>query len=103
MLLGTGFDHATILHLAEYRASFPGKRHNARGAPVMVDGERRWVTFDDIDIAASDFAVIGDAFAESTGLVRRGRVGYGEAMLAPVRPLVDYAVRWMEQHRNGVA
>lgn len=100
VLLGTGFDHATILHLAEYRASFPGKRRYTRGAPVVMDGERRWVTFDDINVDASDFAILGEDFAQDTGLVRRGPVGYGDAMLAPVRPLVDYAVRWMEQHRK---
>jgi aminoglycoside 3-N-acetyltransferase len=45
-------------------------------------------------------AQIGADFAQSTGLVRTGKVGGANALLMPQRDLVDFAVRWMEQKRS---
>ena len=99
LLLGVGHENNTSLHLAEYLATWPSKHTSLHGAAVVVDGERRWVTFTDLDIDEGDFPAIGHAF-EATGLVRRGRVGHGDAALMPQRPLVDFATRWMGGHRT---
>ena len=61
--LGTGFSTCTALHLAEHRASWPGKpTQRSDGAAVLVGGQRRWVTFDDEPTDDSDFQQIGSAF-----------------------------------------
>lgn len=99
LLLGVGYSNCTSLHLAEYRADYPGKEWTTQGAPVMVDGERRWVTFEDLEGDESDFELIGAAFAHAGG-ERSGPVGHGEGRLVPVRALVDFAVRWMTTHRG---
>lgn len=103
LLLGVGHGNNTSLHLAEYRARYPNKRIISTGAPVLVGGERRWVSFEDIDWDDSDFPDIGADFARDTGLERRGRVGAGEGILLPQRPLIDYAVSWMERNRGRPA
>jgi len=100
LLLGVGHGNNTSLHLAEYRARYPNRRTIRTGAPVMVDGARRWVSFDDVDWDDSDFPDIGAAFDQEVGLARRGRVGTGEAILLPQRPLIDFAVGWMERNRG---
>lgn len=100
LLLGVGHGNNTSLHLAEYRADFPGKRVIENGAPVMVDGRREWVTFRDVDINDEDFPQIGEAFERGTGATRIGPVGRGTARLMPQRALVDFAVRWMEKERK---
>lgn len=100
LLLGVGHGNNTSLHLAEYRASWPGRRTITTGAPMLVAGERRWVTFDDIDWDDGDFPRIAADFAADTGLERRGPVGGGEGILVPQQPLVDYAVAWMERFRG---
>jgi aminoglycoside 3-N-acetyltransferase len=100
LLLGVGHGNNTSLHLAEYRAEFPHKQPATHHAPLMIDGRRQWVAFDDIWIDDSDFEFIGADFARDTGLERRGRVGNATALLIPQRALVDYAVRWMEQNRR---
>ena len=99
LLLGVGHDSNTSLHLAEYLATWPSKRTHEEGAAVCVDGERRWVTFTDVDIDEDDFPAIGAAF-EATGSTRRRRVGHTTAALMPQRPLVDFATRWMTEHRS---
>lgn len=100
LLLGVGHGNNTSLHLAEYRASYPGKRNIRQGAPVLVDGQRTWVTFAVTDPDDSDFPTIGAAFAEATGLERTGLVGAGIARLMPQRALVDYGVTWLPVHRR---
>ena len=100
LLLGVGHDHNTSLHLAEYRADYPGKVEKVDGAPVLVDGRRQWVTFRDQALDDEDFPAIGEAFERETGLACVGRVGRGTARLMPQRPLVDFAVRWMSANRR---
>ncbi|MEA3511824.1 MAG: AAC(3) family N-acetyltransferase [Actinomycetota bacterium] len=98
LLLGVGHANNTSMHLAEYRANYPGKEWVIQGAPVTVGGERRWVSFTDLDGDDGDFTDIGDAFTD-TGVERRGRVGSGEARLMSARDLVDFAADWMTRHR----
>jgi aminoglycoside 3-N-acetyltransferase len=100
LLLGVGHDSNTTLHLGEYRAHWTGKHHKQSGAPVNEGGERRWVTFSDLDVDADDFAKLGADFGAQTTLEQRGRVGIGEARLMPAQPLVDFAVGWLEKHRG---
>ncbi|GAB4572093.1 MAG: AAC(3) family N-acetyltransferase [Anaerolineae bacterium] len=98
LLLGVGHSNNTSLHLAEYRANFPGKRTVQQGAPILVNGQRKWVTFEDIDLNDDDFPAIGAAF-ERTGQVRIGRVGAGEARLMSQPALVDFGTEWIENNR----
>lgn len=100
LLLGVGHGNNTSLHLAEYRATYPGKRVVTSGAPVMVDGCRQWVTFPDLAWDDADFVQIGRDFERETGLVRRGQVARAQAMFFPQRELVDYAVTWMTRYRS---
>jgi len=101
LLLGVTHASNTSLHLAEYRAAWPGKRTVRPSAPMMVDGNKRWIDWDDIEIDDHDFATIGDRFAHQSGLQREGLVGQATAMLLPQRPLVDFAVTWMAEHRKA--
>jgi aminoglycoside 3-N-acetyltransferase len=100
LLLGVGHTNNTSLHLAEYRADYPGKREVDDGAPILVDGRRQWVVIHDIDGDGDDFAAIGEAFERETNAVRIGPVGRGAARLMPQRALVDFAARWMTQNRR---
>ncbi len=100
LLLGVGHANNTSLHLAEYRAGYPGKRERPNGAPLYVDGVRRWVDVLDLDVDESDFPQLGETFARETGPVRSGPVGNAPALLMPQRALVNFAVQWMEAHRG---
>lgn len=100
LLLGVGHANNTTLHLAEYRSNYPGKEWVTQGAPMLVDGERRWVTFEDLEGNSDDFERIGEAFA-TAGFERRGPVASGEGRLMGARELVDFAADWMTTHRMG--
>lgn len=100
LLLGVGHANNTSIHLAEYRAIWPGKATALDGAPMLVGGHRQWLEYEDLAIDESDFGRIGEAFAR-TGVERIGRVGNGVARRCPVRAIVDFATVWMTEHRLG--
>lgn len=99
LLLGVGHANNTSLHLAEYRANWCGKEIIPQGAPLMVNGEQQWVTFEDVNTDASDFAALGGAFNESEQ-PRQGKIANAPALLIRQRLLVDFAVRWLEANRH---
>lgn len=99
LMLGTGYDSNTSLHLAEYLADI-GTSQVDCFAPVQTDGVKRWTRYTNIDFDCDDFEDIGMAF-EATGACRIGKVGNATARLMLQRDLVDFAVTWMHEHRNG--
>ena len=100
LLLGVGHASNTSIHLAEYRAKYPGKREIENGAPLLVNGQRSWVAIQDVDLSSADFDDIGASLAEATGGIRSGRIGAGIGLLMRQRELVDFAVGWMEANRG---
>ncbi len=98
LLIGVGHERNTSLHLAEERALWPGKRRYPQGAPVVRDGVRRWVEYEDLLPNDEDFCEIGAAFARA-GLERLGRVGQAEARLCRQRAVVEFATRWIGENR----
>lgn len=100
LLLGVGHESNTSLHLAEFRAEWPGKKAAQQGAPIQIEDRREWVEFQEVDWDDSDFVQIGEAF-ESTPpkTLRRGKVGEAVARLFAQTELVDFAVSWMERNR----
>lgn len=89
LLLGT--DKNTSLHLAEARA---GQRKVVQvSAPMLVNGQQEWVTFDEWDYDDDTFPPVKAAF-EASGAVTTGKVGSATAKLVRQRELVDFAVNW---------
>lgn len=100
LLLGVGHGNNTSLHLAEYRAAWPGRKLAQSGAPILQHGVRAWVTFEDVDVDSADFVQIGAAYATAGERVHAGQVAQADCLLMPQRPLVDFATRWMEANRS---
>ena len=99
LLIGVGYDKNTSLHLADERASYPGKHHCTEHSAVMIDGRREWKAYDTLYVDGEDFDEIGEAF-EKEGLVRAGKIGDAKIRLMKQRDLVDFAVAWMEKNRK---
>lgn len=100
MLIGVDHGNDTSLHLAEYRARLPGQGMERQGAAMVVDGVRRWVEYETLDISDHDFVDLGAEY--------EGEIGYAPASLGGAtlrllrqRPLIDYAVGWFRERRSG--
>ena len=101
LMIGVGHENNTSLHLAEFRAQYQGKKKIKQGAPLIVEGERRWVELEDFEEhSEDDFEKIGKAYLASGGTVLEGKIGQAKCQLIPQVELVDYAVDWMEKNRS---
>ncbi|WP_342564026.1 AAC(3) family N-acetyltransferase [Paenibacillus sp. FSL R7-0345] len=100
LLLGVDSLNNTSLHLAEYRAGYAGKQEVIAGTPMLVEGNRQWVQFRDLNWDSEDFAALGGDFGRETRLIRHGNVAASAAQLMPQRELVDYGVKWLERKRK---
>ena len=93
LLLGVGFERCTAFHLAERRA-WPDRPLVDEGAPLVVDGERRWVAYQRPEFDAAAFPAAGRFLLEA-GLDRTGWVGSAFCHLLPVVASIDLVVeRW---------
>ncbi len=101
LLIGVGHENNTSLHLAEFQADFPGKKEIRQGAPILINGKRRWIELREFEEhSEDDFKEIGAAYQASGGKVLEGKVGQAESLLIPSRELVDFAIDWMEANRS---
>lgn len=99
LLLGVNHENNTSLHLAEYRANWPGKPIIREGTAVMFRDTRYWVEYDLVEPNADDFNQIGAAY-ESAHNIPIHHVGRAETRFLKQRPLIDFAVEWMERNRQ---
>lgn len=100
LLLGVTHSANTTLHLAEHRADWPSKKGIQQGAAVLIDGVRHWVILNEtIDYDADDFEQLGDDYERSIGY-QAGKIGQADARLLSAAPLIDFAARWISQHRS---
>lgn len=99
LMLGTGYDTCTSLHLAEYRA--PQAPQIEQGAPWLDEkGRRIWKRYPEIAFHDERFAIIGELY-EQAHPVAEGLVGVGRSRLVPQRKLVDFATTWLTEFRAG--
>jgi aminoglycoside 3-N-acetyltransferase len=101
LMLGTGHETNTSLHLAEHRADRE-QEIATQSAPVLdEEGERVLVEFEELDYNSDDFPEAGRDFEEThPEAVTQGRVGSGAAKLLDQRAIVDDGAEWFEENRE---
>lgn len=93
LLLGVGFARCTAFHLAERRA-WPDRPLVDEGAPLVVEGERRWVAYRRPAFDETAFPAAGRLLLEA-GVGRTGWVGSAFCHLLPMVASIDVVVeRW---------
>jgi aminoglycoside 3-N-acetyltransferase len=88
LLLGTTYATCTAFHLSEHRAGLIS--FTRIGAPVLVNGSRRWLTFDAPSDDATGFEALGTAM-EASIQVSAGKVGMADCRLFSLRAAVNFA------------
>jgi aminoglycoside 3-N-acetyltransferase len=99
LLLGVAHWNNTSLHLAEARADYPGKRTIRTGSAMMIAGTRKWVEYETLKTYGDDFGEIGQAF-DAAHHIEVKQIANAEVRLFKQRAVVDFAVAWIEQHRD---
>lgn len=95
VLLGAPLDTVTLVHHVEAVAQVPGKRRVSYGAPVLVDGQRCWRTFSDIDTddgpCLTNARSVRSRMSSTSCALRSRRVRGGAGQLG--RPPVTFFMR----------
>jgi aminoglycoside 3-N-acetyltransferase len=99
LLIGSGHDSNTALHLAELKAAIPNHPTEVQGAAVIEDGRREWKDWTEIQYYFEDFPQIGQAFEESIGY-QPDKIGQAESRLLSMRAIVNFAVDWLHTNRK---
>ena len=89
----------TSLHLADVRAEYPGKHNVTEHSAVLENGRRVWKAYDTLYVDGQDFEALGADF-EKACAVARTALGNGQIAFMRQRTLVDFAVDWMQTHRQ---
>lgn len=100
VLLGAGFGSNTSLHLAERRAFGDRQSRYQSGSPILIEGLRAWVQYEEPDVDETDFERLGSAFLKESSSVSKARVGAGNGMLMPQVDLIDFGVQWLIKNRD---
>lgn len=98
LLIGVGYDKNTSLHLADYRAKYPGKHTCIEHSAIIENGNRVWKEYETLFVDGEDFSEIGNAF-DRTGHSTKAALGNGSLTFMRQREIVDFAVDWIEKNR----
>ena len=104
LLLGAPTASVTLLHYAEHVAQIPHKQIDRYTMPLLVDGVRTWVEFEEYDTTngivpwPTDYfhTIIEEYIAQDYGT--QGTVGRASCYLFDAAHLTTYGVTWMEHH-----
>jgi len=99
LLVGVSHENNSSIHLAEYRSDFPGKKYNNTGCAMLINNQRKWVEWEELDLNPDDFEQLGADF-ESKINYKPGKVGMAESRLISLRAIVDFGVEWLKQNRK---
>ena len=97
LLLGVGFESCSAFHVAEAITGMPPKERI--GSPMMVDGQRQWVWFEDFAYDADDFADIGQTLVEA-GLTTTRPLGNTQVIVVDIKVAIDTAITYMKTKRQ---
>lgn len=101
LLLGVGFNRATLLHFAE--STLPQRRTKIRRIPLDGEPSRRWIEVPDVgNDLDTHFPAIGDDFI-AAGRARIGRVGSARSILSSSMDLVAFAQEYLNRALLGGA
>ena len=66
---------------------------------MLVNGQRQWVTYETLDTDSEDFGEIGEDFDKAYNIPIQ-RINDAEVRFFKQRLVVDFAVDWMQKHRD---
>lgn len=95
LLIGTGFETATCMHLAEYRCEC--RPIIIESTCVNADGRRTWKRYLNLDIRSDEFAQVGAQLAKKS-LIRQTKLNSCLIQMFPVSAAVDEAVDYFDRN-----
>lgn len=99
LLLGVGHERNTSMHLGERRGLAATLPTVENGAPLLVNGERQWVPFQECELDNADFGQLGQLFDAAATTLQCFMLGKAAVRLMRQREVVDFAAARLPQLR----
>jgi len=108
LLIGSPLEGVTLLHHSEHMAQVSGKRVIRYREPLLVDGKKEWLDFEEFDtgnpvVPAAPEGYFGDIVQSflSCGEGSAGMIGNAQSHLLDAARLHAFAVEWIEGRYGG--
>lgn len=98
LLLGVDHGNNTTLHYADWCANYKNKKFEKHATAILIENNRKWVEFEDLEYEDDDFLDVGKCF-EKNNDYQKLKIGIGIAKLYNARDLVNFAIKWFEKNR----
>ncbi|WP_100486394.1 aminoglycoside N(3)-acetyltransferase [Sporolactobacillus pectinivorans] len=104
LLLGVSYGNNTSMHLGECCSK--KLKMITRQSPILLNGQRRWVSYRDWDYHEERFSQIGHAFEtdpRETKNLQIGKIGQADSLFMSQRAIVDFTANFLKQgpvHRS---
>lgn len=95
LLLGAPPQTCSLYYLSQHRLK--EQTHIQKRAPVMVDGQARWVAYDDV-IYPNGWFNAATADLEDAGVIHSFTIGAAGCYLMPARQVIDFVSDWRLRH-----
>lgn len=96
LLLGTGYENNTSMHLGEHLSMRNGTLR--KESPVLENGVRVWQTFTDLDYNDEIFNDIGQAFDNDCSF-KKGRIGNADVRLMKQKDVANYTASYIQKNK----
>jgi aminoglycoside 3-N-acetyltransferase len=96
LLLGVGYESCTLLHYAE--ALLDPDLSEEQQCAVMIDGQRKWITYQDARVNTIDFNKVGDAYENEHPFHIR-KIGLASVRVIDASALHTFALDYMKKNR----
>ncbi len=99
LMIEVGYWAFTGFHLAEYLYTPRPPLRTYAAVVANADGTRRWEEYEDVVLDDQEFEDIGKSLEENM-TVKSRRVGRAQSRLVPLASAVEFAAKWMAEHRR---
>jgi aminoglycoside 3-N-acetyltransferase len=96
ILLGAPPQACSLYHLSQHYV--PGGRRVVKRAPLVRDGRKEWVAYDDFDHDVEWFGAVTEELVQQ-GIVSKTKVGDAECLVLPARATTEAVIQWRKANR----
>lgn len=103
LMVGAPWDTMTLIHHADHLADLPGKRVLRYEVPFAAGAETAWRIMEVFDTTEPVTEGLPENYIEqivtayeASGCDREGTIGFAPSLLVDARPMLAFAIEWLE-------
>ena len=110
LMVGAPWDTMTLIHHADHKADLPAKRVLRYEVPFASGAETAWRVTEEFDTTEPVVDGLSENYIEqivtayvASGNGHEGTIGLAPSLLVDARPMLAFAIEWLEARAGGMA